>query len=44
MHNGMSALYAENGIEYAVDDVRGLFLTPPWYMLAVQQRWNSSTA
>ena len=28
LHNGMSALYAQTGIEYAVDDVSGAFLDP----------------
>ena len=28
LHNGMSALYAQNGIEYAVDDVSGALLDP----------------
>ena len=28
LHNGMSALYAQNRIEYAVDDVSGALLDP----------------
>ena len=28
LYNGMSALYAENGIEFAVDDVIGALLDP----------------
>ena len=28
MNNGMSALYAQNGIEYAVDDISGALLDP----------------
>jgi hypothetical protein len=28
LHNGMSALYAQNGVEYAVDDVSGALLDP----------------
>ena len=45
LHNGMSPLYAENGIEYAVDDVSGVFFwTPPWCMQAEQPRFNYSTA
>jgi hypothetical protein len=28
LHNGMSALYAQNGVEYAIDDVSGALLDP----------------
>ena len=38
LSNGMSALYAQNGVEYAVDDVSGAMLDPKWYMRAGQLR------
>ena len=28
LYNGISALYAQNGVEYAIDDVSGALLDP----------------
>ena len=38
LHNGMSALYAQNGMGYAVDDVSGALLDPAMCTQAEQLR------